>query len=151
MIPLILISHNMRQVFDLVDRIVVFRRGRICANLRKEETNGEDVVAYITGARTQAEYADADLRSERWTPPLPRSAMPAPARSSPAGRRGWASPSPERLVAEGCARLVLAGRDADKGRAAAAALAGSGAQVGLRRPADLGRRRGLRRRWWTRP
>jgi fructose transport system ATP-binding protein len=27
--PLILISHNMRQVFDLVDRIVVFRRGRI--------------------------------------------------------------------------------------------------------------------------
>lgn len=34
--PLILVSHNMRQVFDLVDRIVVFRRGRICANLRKE-------------------------------------------------------------------------------------------------------------------
>lgn len=30
--PLILVSHNMRQVFDLVDRIVVFRRGRICAN-----------------------------------------------------------------------------------------------------------------------
>ncbi|NCW16159.1 MAG: sugar ABC transporter ATP-binding protein [Rhodobacteraceae bacterium] len=29
--PLILISHNMRQVFDLVDRIIVFRRGRICA------------------------------------------------------------------------------------------------------------------------
>jgi len=57
--PLILISHNMRQVFDLVDRIVVFRRGRIVANLRKEETNGEDVVAYITGAKTGAEYADA--------------------------------------------------------------------------------------------
>ncbi len=33
--PLILISHNMRQVFDLVDRIVVFRRGRIVANLNK--------------------------------------------------------------------------------------------------------------------
>ena len=33
--PLILISHNLRQVFDLVDRIVVFRRGRICADLRK--------------------------------------------------------------------------------------------------------------------
>ena len=57
--PLILVSHNMRQVMDLVDRIIVFRRGRICANLRKEETNGEDVVAYITGAKTQAEYADA--------------------------------------------------------------------------------------------
>jgi len=53
--PLILISHNMRQVFDLVDRIVVFRRGRIVANLRKEETDGQDVVAYITGAKTQTE------------------------------------------------------------------------------------------------
>jgi fructose transport system ATP-binding protein len=57
--PLILISHNMRQVFDLVDRIVVFRRGRICADLRKEETDGQDVVAYITGAKTQAKFADA--------------------------------------------------------------------------------------------
>ena len=56
---LILISHNMRQVMDLVDRIVVFRRGRICANLNKEETDGQDVVAYITGAKTQPEYADA--------------------------------------------------------------------------------------------
>ncbi|MFN3825390.1 MAG: ATP-binding cassette domain-containing protein [Pseudorhodobacter sp.] len=54
--PLVLISHNMRQVMDLCDRIVVFRRGRICANLRKEDTNGEDVVAYITGAKTQPEY-----------------------------------------------------------------------------------------------
>lgn len=57
--PLILISHNMRQVFDLVDRIIVFRRGRIVANLNKSETSGQDVVAYITGAKTGAEYADA--------------------------------------------------------------------------------------------
>ncbi len=57
--PLILISHNMRQVFDLVDRIIVFRRGRIVANLRKEETSGEDVVSYITGAKTGAEFAEA--------------------------------------------------------------------------------------------
>ncbi|MBT6188834.1 MAG: sugar ABC transporter ATP-binding protein [Tateyamaria sp.] len=57
--PLILVSHNMRQVMDLVDRIVVFRRGRICANLRTEDTNGQDVVAYITGAKTQEGYEDA--------------------------------------------------------------------------------------------
>ena len=57
--PLILISHNMRQVFDLVDRIVVFRRGRIVANLLKSETDPQDVVAYITGAKTGAEYAGA--------------------------------------------------------------------------------------------
>ena len=56
--PLILVSHNMRQVFDLADRIVVFRRGRICANLdiRSGNYTGEDVVSYITGAKTGAEY-----------------------------------------------------------------------------------------------
>ena len=59
--PLILVSHNMRQVFDLVDRIIVFRRGRICANLdiKNEDITGEDVVSYITGAKTQPEYEDA--------------------------------------------------------------------------------------------
>ena len=56
--PLILISHNMRQVFDLADRIVVFRRGRIVANLRKEETSGQDIVSYITGAKTGEEFKD---------------------------------------------------------------------------------------------
>jgi fructose transport system ATP-binding protein len=53
--PLILISHNMRQVFDLVDRIVVFRRGRIVANLVKNQTSGEEVVQYITGAKQAME------------------------------------------------------------------------------------------------
>ena len=57
--PLILISHNMRQVMDLVDRIIVFRRGRIVANLNRHETDGQDVVAYITGAKTGAEYEGA--------------------------------------------------------------------------------------------
>ncbi len=57
--PLILISHNMRQVFDLVDRIVVFRRGRVVANLNVNETDGQDVVAYITGAKTGAEFEGA--------------------------------------------------------------------------------------------
>jgi len=48
-------------VFDLVDRIVVFRRGAICANLDIKSGNytGEDVVAYITGAKTGAEYEGA--------------------------------------------------------------------------------------------
>ena len=56
---LILVSHNMRQVFDLVDRIIVFRRGRIVANLNKEDTDGQDVLAYITGAKTGAEFEGA--------------------------------------------------------------------------------------------
>ncbi|MFN0115978.1 MAG: ATP-binding cassette domain-containing protein [Paracoccaceae bacterium] len=57
--PLILVSHNMRQVFDLADRIVVFRRGRIVANLNKADTDGQDVVAYITGAKTGIEFEGA--------------------------------------------------------------------------------------------
>ena len=58
--PLILISHNMRQVFDLVDRVIVFRRGRICADLdiKNEKVTGEDVVAYITGAKTQEQFGE---------------------------------------------------------------------------------------------
>lgn len=61
--PLILVSHNMRQVFDLVDRIIVFRRGRICANLdiKNENITGEDVVSYITGAKTGEEYKSTAL------------------------------------------------------------------------------------------
>ena len=52
-IPLILVSHNLRQVFDLVDRIVVFRRGHIAATLDKSETDGNDIVSYITGVKSQ--------------------------------------------------------------------------------------------------
>ena len=59
--PLILISHNMRQVFDLVDRVIVFRRGRICADLdiKKNNVTGEDVVGYITGVNTGAGYRES--------------------------------------------------------------------------------------------
>ncbi|MEO8241067.1 MAG: ATP-binding cassette domain-containing protein [bacterium] len=56
-VPMILISHNLRQVFDLVDRIVVFRRGRIVASLRKEDTDGNDIVSYITGVKGNADEA----------------------------------------------------------------------------------------------
>jgi fructose transport system ATP-binding protein len=57
--PLVLISHNMRQVFDLADRIVVFRRGRLVANLIKNKTSGEEVVQYITGAKQAQELPAA--------------------------------------------------------------------------------------------
>ena len=58
-IPMILISHNLRQVFDLVDRIVVFRRGRSVASLRKDETDGTDIVSYITGVKGGSDAAYA--------------------------------------------------------------------------------------------
>ena len=59
-VPLILVSHNLRQVFDLVDRIVVFRRGRIVASLNREETDGNDIVSYITGVKSGTTNALAE-------------------------------------------------------------------------------------------
>lgn len=49
--PEILVSRNMRQMFDLVVRIVVFRRGRMVANLCTEEAIGNGLVA-CGGCRT---------------------------------------------------------------------------------------------------
>ena len=48
-IPVIIISHNLRQVFDLVDKIAVFRQGRIIDMVKTNEVSGNDVVALITG------------------------------------------------------------------------------------------------------
>ena len=48
-IPLIIISHNLRQVFNLVDRIWVFRRGCIVGNRLTSETDPNEIVAMITG------------------------------------------------------------------------------------------------------
>ena len=49
-VPLIIISHNLRQVFDLVDRIWVFRQGRIIGSRRTDSTSPEEIVGLITGA-----------------------------------------------------------------------------------------------------
>ncbi len=51
-IPLILVSHNLRQVLDLVDRIWVFRRGRIAGVVDRDKTTGNDIVSMITGVKT---------------------------------------------------------------------------------------------------
>ena len=48
-VPLILISHNLRQVFNLVDKIWVFRRGRIVGEVIASETDGNEIVSMITG------------------------------------------------------------------------------------------------------
>jgi D-xylose transport system ATP-binding protein len=47
----VLISHNLQQVFDVADRLVVLRLGRVAANVKRSEVSTEEVVAYITGAR----------------------------------------------------------------------------------------------------
>ena len=49
-VSVIVISHNMRDVFDVSDRIVVLRGGRVVASRMKNETNMEEIVMLITGA-----------------------------------------------------------------------------------------------------
>ncbi len=47
----VLISHNLHDVFEVADRIIVLRLGRRAATFARHETTPEEVVAAITGAR----------------------------------------------------------------------------------------------------
>ncbi|MFN8490507.1 MAG: ATP-binding cassette domain-containing protein [Caldilineaceae bacterium] len=53
-LPVILISHNMPQVFELADRIHIQRLGRRIAVVKPSEYSMSDVVAIMTGAMTIA-------------------------------------------------------------------------------------------------
>lgn len=49
-VGVVLVSHNMPQVHQLCHRILVLLRGRIVADLRRDEIKVEDIVMWITGA-----------------------------------------------------------------------------------------------------
>ncbi len=49
-VGVVLVSHNLPQVHELCDRIVVLLRGSIVANLHREDTTVEEIVMWITGA-----------------------------------------------------------------------------------------------------
>jgi ABC-type sugar transport system ATPase subunit len=48
---MLIISHNMQDVYRIADRIIVLRQGRHVATLRKQDTTPQEIVAYITGAK----------------------------------------------------------------------------------------------------
>ena len=48
-VPIIVISHNMRDVFAVSDRIIVLRRGFKVGDLRAKDTNDEEIVALMVG------------------------------------------------------------------------------------------------------
>jgi ABC-type sugar transport system ATPase subunit len=50
-VAVLLITHNMQQVMDLCDRVVVLWRGRSVANLKSGEYDIEGLVQWITGAK----------------------------------------------------------------------------------------------------
>src|SRR5207302_10375952 len=52
-VPVILISHNMRDVFAVADRVIVMRRGSKAGERRISETTENEVVGLMVGA----EYA----------------------------------------------------------------------------------------------
>jgi D-xylose transport system ATP-binding protein len=51
-LSVIVISHNLADVFQIADRIVVLRLGQLAGNLVTKRTTKEQVVARITGADT---------------------------------------------------------------------------------------------------
>jgi D-xylose transport system ATP-binding protein len=56
-VAVIIISHNLQDVFKVADDIAVLYLGKMVANVKSSETNHLDVVQYITGARTMGDEA----------------------------------------------------------------------------------------------
>ncbi len=54
----VVISHNLANVFEIADRIVVLRLGRAAGDFQAEQTTEEHVVAAITGAGGNGEKND---------------------------------------------------------------------------------------------
>lgn len=52
-IPVILISHTMHDVMSVADRIVVMRRGKVAANMMRNEATEELIVKHIIGSTTE--------------------------------------------------------------------------------------------------
>ncbi len=58
----ILISHNLVDVFEVADRMVVFRRGRKIAERERDATTPEEMVSLITGAHPDARAFEINTR-----------------------------------------------------------------------------------------
>ena len=53
-LPIMVIAHNLPLVFRLTDLIIVLRHGRAVATLKTDQTSPEEVVAFITSAKSPA-------------------------------------------------------------------------------------------------
>jgi D-xylose transport system ATP-binding protein len=60
----VVISHNLANVFEVADRIIVLRLGKTAGDFKAEQTTEEHVVAAITGAggNSEKEEGDSDER-----------------------------------------------------------------------------------------
>ncbi len=53
-LAVVVISHNLEEIYHVADRIVVLRLGRMAASFDRRTTPRADVVAAITGAMASA-------------------------------------------------------------------------------------------------
>lgn len=49
-VPVILVSHTMQDVFDVADRMVVMRRGRVVATVQRQDATVDLIVKHMVGA-----------------------------------------------------------------------------------------------------
>jgi D-xylose transport system ATP-binding protein len=65
-LAVVVISHNLADVFQVADRIEVLRLGRNVAAFEASETDSEEVVSAITGAKAgeEARAAEEEARAE---------------------------------------------------------------------------------------
>jgi D-xylose transport system ATP-binding protein len=56
-IAVIMISHNLQDVFEVADDIAVLYLGNMVAQLEKKDTTHNDVIGYITGVKSEGEPA----------------------------------------------------------------------------------------------
>jgi simple sugar transport system ATP-binding protein len=57
-VSVILISHNLHDIFAIADRVVVLRRGEVAGERLVAETNGDEIVRLMVGDT----YANANAR-----------------------------------------------------------------------------------------
>ena len=54
---MIMISHNLQDVFEVADDIAVLYLGNMVAQLEKKNTTHNEVIGYITGIKTEGMVA----------------------------------------------------------------------------------------------
>jgi ABC-type sugar transport system ATPase subunit len=59
----LLVSHNLNDVFEVADRIVVLRRGRKVADCPRSETDVEEVVSWITGGKPGPQLPEPEYKT----------------------------------------------------------------------------------------
>jgi D-xylose transport system ATP-binding protein len=70
-LAVVVISHNLADVFEVVDRIIVLRLGKRVGTFTTGSTSSEQVVSAITGAEFGASERDPGDSSHTKSKPIP--------------------------------------------------------------------------------